>query len=147
MSKNSVISVLAGLLGGFAGNGVLGLLFTLPVVKNILYDPALQSRIFIDITPTRNVPLSVAGLVLLSASHGWLFSVFQPSIPGESWWKKGLFWGLTIWLLYWVFQEWFIYHTLLQEPLILNLLELVLLLTGSLVEGVIIAFILARRQP
>jgi len=145
MNKSKGAIVLAGLLGGFAGNGVLGVLFSLPVIKSILYDPSLQSRMFIDITPMRNIPVSVAGLVILSISHGWLFSVFLPSIPGDSWWKKGLFWGLTIWLMYWVFQEWFIYHTLLAEPIMLNILELTLLLTGSFVEGIIIAFILARR--
>ncbi len=145
MKKSRVAIVLAGLIGGFVGNGVLGVLFTLPIVKNILYDPSIQSRLFIEITPSRNIPLSVAGLVILSISHGWLFSVYLPSIPGHTWWGKGLFWGLTIWLMYWVFQEWFIYNTLLAEPLALNLLELTLLLAGSLVEGIIIAFILARR--
>jgi hypothetical protein len=47
--------------------------------------------------------------------------------------------------LYWVFQEWLIYHTLLQEPLMLNLLELTLLLAGSLVEGIVNGFIMAGR--
>ena len=55
-----------------------------------------------------------------------------------------MFWGLTIWVMYWLSQEWFIYHTLLKEPLLLNLLELAILLIGSLVEGLIIAFFLAR---
>jgi hypothetical protein len=36
---------------------------------------------------------------------------------------------------------------LLQEPLLLNLLELVLLLTGCLVEGLVIAFFLERKSP
>ena len=134
--------IVAGVLGGFLGNGVLGALFSSPPVKRILYDPALQSRLFIEVTPTRNIPLSVAGLVVLSVVHAWLFSVFSPSIPGRTWGRKGLFWGLTIWLMYWLFQEWFIYHTLLGEPWFLNLLELALLLVGSLVEGVVIAGIL-----
>jgi hypothetical protein len=67
------------------------------------------------------------------------------SIPGKTWLKKGLFWGLTIWLMYWLFQEWFIYNTLLGEPLILNILELTILMLGSLVEGIVIAFFLARK--
>ncbi len=44
--------------------------------------------------------------------------------------------------MYWVFQEWFIYHTLLREPLLLNLLELNLLFIGSVAEGLIIAKLL-----
>ncbi|MBI5639418.1 MAG: hypothetical protein HZA17_03235 [Nitrospirae bacterium] len=138
--------ILAGLLGGFVGNGVLGMFFSLPPVRAILYDPALQSRLFIEITPLRNIPVSVGGLVVLSVIHSWLFTILAPSIPGQSWIKKGLFWGLTIWLMFWVFQEWFIYHTLLSEPLALNLMELVILLSGSLVEGMIISFILARAK-
>ncbi len=134
----------AGLAGGFLGNGVLGAVFSLPPVKAVLYDPSLQSRLFIEITPLRNIPVSVGGLVVLSVIHAWLFSVFSPSVPGSTWIRKGLFWGLTIWLVYWVFQEWFIYHTLLAEPLLLNLLELSLLLAGSLVEGLTISFVLER---
>jgi hypothetical protein len=133
-----------GLLGGFAGNAVLGVLFSTPPIKSVLYDPRWQSQLFIDITPTRNIPLSVAGLVVLSVIHGWLFNVFMPSVPGQTWVRKGLFWGFTIWLMFWLFQEWFIYHTLLREPLLLNALELVILLLGSLVEGLVIAFLLAR---
>ena len=95
---------------------------------------------------TRKIPVSVAGLVVLSVIHAWLFATLRPSIPGNTPFKKGLFWGLSIWLMYWVFQEWFIYHTLLQEPLLLCLLELVILLLGSLVEGVIISFIMSRER-
>lgn len=136
--------IISGLLGGFLGNGVLGILFSLQPVRSILYNPLLQSRLFIEITPGRNIPVSVAGLVVLSVVHSWLFALFLPSIPGGTWVKKGAFWGLVIWLMFWVFQEWFIYHTLLNEPIILNLLELAILLAGSFVEGLVISFILAR---
>lgn len=127
------------------GNGVLGVAFSLPALRAVLYDPVVQSRLFIEITPLRNIPVSVSGLVILSVIHSWLFSVFAPSIPGASWVKKGLFWGLTIWLMFWVFQEWFIYRTLLAEPIVLNLLELAILLVGSLVEGLVISFVLERK--
>jgi hypothetical protein len=138
--------VAAGLLGGFLGNGVLGALFSSSPVRRILHDPAIQSRLFIEVTPARNIPLSVGGLVVLSVIHAWLYTVFCPSIPGHTWVRKGLFWGLTIWLMFWLFQEWFVYHTLLGEPWYLNLLELFLLLIGSFVEGVIIAGMLRERS-
>lgn len=144
--KTDLIKIIcAGLIGGFIGNGVLGALFSLPPVRTILYDPALQSRLFIDITPARNIPLSVSGLIILSVLHAWLFSILSPSIPGGSWLRQGLFWGMAIWLMFWVFQEWFIYHTLLGEPILLNIFELFILLLGSLVEGVVIAFVLTRK--
>jgi hypothetical protein len=140
MKNGAVRVVIAGLLGGFIGNGVLGALFSSPPVQSVLYDPAWQSALFIEITPKRNIPVSVAGLVILSILHAWLFSVLQPSIPGRTWLRKGLFWGVTIWSMYWLFQEWFIYNTLLGEPLLLNVLELSILMLGSLVEGAAIAF-------
>lgn len=61
--------------------------------------------------------------------------------------RKGLFWGFAIWAMYWLFQEWFIYHTLLREPVMLCALELSILLLGSLVEGVIISLILRPHEP
>lgn len=147
MKANIGKIISTGLIGGFIGNGVLGALFSLPLVHAILYDPAIQSRLFIEITPARNISLSVGGLVLLSVIHAWLFAVLLPAIPGRSWTQKGMFWGLVIWLMFWVFQEWFIYHALLGEPILLNLFELFILLIGALVEGVAIAFMLARKTP
>lgn len=146
MERSSGVRIaVAGLLGGLVGNGVLGALFSTPIVRSILYDPSVQSKLFIDVTPLRDIPVSVAGLVVLSIIHAWLFDLLRSAVPGSNWWRQGLFWGATIWLMYWLFQEWFIYHTLLQEPLLLNGLELCILLLGAMVEGVIIAFFLARR--
>jgi hypothetical protein len=142
--NKSVRIAIAGLIGGFVSEAVLGALFVNPLTYSVLYNPNLQSRLFIEITAQRNLPLSISGLIVLSIIHGWLYTVFAPSIPGETWLKKGLFWGLTIWLMFWLFQEWFIYHTLLGEPLLLNALELVLLLIGSCVEGLTIAFVLRK---
>lgn len=134
------------MLGGLAGNAVLGVLFTAAPVRAVLYDPALQSALFLEITLRRNIPLSVAGLVVLSAIHGWLYRQFAPAIPGASWQQKGLFWGLVIFAVYWLPQEWFIYHTLLGEPVVLNVLELGLLSVGCAVEGLVIAGCLRRSS-
>jgi len=139
--------ILAGLVGGFVGNGVLGALFSSPPIKAILYNQAWQSQLFLEVTPQRNIPVSVAGLVILSIIHAWLFASLRPAIPGATPFRKGLFWGLTIWAMYWLFQEWFIYRTLLHEPVMLCALELSILLLGSLVEGVIISFILRPYEP
>ena len=139
-------SLAAGLAGGFAGNAILGALFSSPPVHAILYNPEWQSQLFIELTPQRNIPLSVAGLVVLSMIHGWLFLVLMPAVPGQTWVKKGLFWGFAIWAMYWLFQEWFIYNTLLREPLLLNVLELSILMLGALVEGIVIAFILRHTS-
>jgi hypothetical protein len=47
--------------------------------------------------------------------------------------------------MFWLFQEWFVYHTLLMEPLWRNAFELVLLLMGSLVEGAVIGLLGPRN--
>ena len=138
MNRHAKI-IVSGLVAGFVSEGVLGGLFMSPPVQNLLYNPSYQSETFIQLTPTRDLIPSIAGIVILSIAHSWLFSVFQPSIPGNTWIRKGIFWGFTIWTMYWLFQEWFIYHTLLKEPVLLNLVELFLLFVGSLVEGLIIS--------
>lgn len=139
MQNKYIRIIISGLSAGFISEGVLGGLFMSPFIQTILYNPVLQGKLFLEVTPTRNVFISVLGLVILSIAHSWLYTIFLPSIPGKRWVKKGLFWGMTIWLMYWVFQEWFIYHTLLNEPLLLNLVELIILLAGSLIEGLVIA--------
>ena len=129
-----------GLVSGFVGNGIFGALFSLPFINAILYNPNLQSELFIQVTPTRDVPTSVIGLIVLSIIPTYLFITLARSIPGNDWFYKGIFWGFSIWGMFWVMQEWFIYHTLLREPFILNLLELTLLLIGSLAQGLLIAW-------
>lgn len=138
-------ALLAGWIGGFAGNGLLGALFTSPMVHGVLYDPARQSALFLAITPQRDIAVSVIGLVLLSGLHGLLFSILRDSIPGRDRVRKGLWWGVAIWAIYWLAQEWFIYVTLLREPASLAAVELAILLVGSLLEGLVIAAVAGAK--
>lgn len=140
-------AVVAGWAGGFVGNALLGSLFSSSWIKNILYDPNLQSEVFLWLTPQRDVVVSVVGLIVLSGIHGLLFARLAPSLPGRGWKAKGLWWGFVIWAMYWVFQEWFIYVTLLREPIWLAALELVILLSGALIEGLVIARIIGGGPP
>lgn len=136
----------AGLAGGFVGNGVLGALFSSEPVRSVLYNGELQSELFLSVTPQRNIPYSVVGLVVLSAAHGLLFEMLSPALPGRTWLQKGAAWGAVIWVMYWVFQEWFVYHSLLGEPFVLAAFELLILLVGSVTEGVVIAALLRPRD-
>ncbi|MCW5829557.1 MAG: hypothetical protein KIT79_09605 [Deltaproteobacteria bacterium] len=140
-------SVIAGITGGFFGNGLLGGIYSISWVRDLLYDPARQSRLFREVTPLRNIPVSVAGLVVLSAIHGVMFGILRDSVPGSNWKTKGIAWGVMIWAMYWLFQEWFIYMTLLGEPLSLAAVELGILLIGSIVEGLIIVRIIGTEGP
>ncbi len=135
-------AIIAGWIGGFIGNGLLGGIYSVGWIRDLLYDPERQGKLFREITPLRNIPVSVAGLVVLSSIHGWLYSALRESIPGSDWKAKGIAWGITIWAMYWLFQEWFIYVTLLGEPLSLAAVELAILLIGSIIEGLVIARIL-----
>ncbi len=148
MKSNTLKIIYSGLVAGFVSEGILGAAFTSSPVQSLLYNPNIQSKLFIEVTPTRDLVPSIVGIIILSIAHSWLFTVFQKSIPGTTWVRRGLFWGFTIWLMYWVFQEWFIYHTLLREPLLLNMVELIILLVGSLVEGLIISrFLFSEVMP
>ncbi|MCX6303497.1 MAG: hypothetical protein NT040_00875 [Bacteroidetes bacterium] len=146
MKNRSLKIIYSGLIAGFVSEGILGALFMSPPIQSILYNPNWQSKLFLEVTPTRDLIPSIAGIVILSVAHSWFFSLFQKSIPGATWIKKGLFWGFSIWLMFWVFQEWFIYHTLLKEPILLNLVELTVLLLGSFVEGLIISKFLFEKS-
>ncbi|TXT26407.1 MAG: hypothetical protein FD134_567 [Gallionellaceae bacterium] len=145
MNKFYMRALLAGWLGGFIGNAFLGAAFSSPWIKGVLYNPTWQSPLFLQITPQRNIAVSVIGLVVLSGLHGVLFNLFQSAMPGRTAWQKGAFWGLCIWAMYWLFQEWFIYVTLLDEPVLLATLELTILLIGSLIEGIVIAKIIPHK--
>lgn len=143
MQTTLIRAILAGWIGGFMGNGLLGAVFSSPMAKAVLYDTNVQSQLFLSVTPQRNIAVSVVGLIVLSGIHGLLYSRLNPSIPGRTWLMQGLAWGGMIWASYWLFQEWFIYITLLGEPLLLAAFELLVLLAGSLLEGVVIAKICA----
>lgn len=137
--------IYSGLIAGFISELILGGLFMSSFIQRILYNPQVQSHLFIDVTPQRDLIPSITGIIFLSIIHSWLFSILQPSIPGKTQMAKGFYWGFFIWLLYWVFQEWFIYHTLLKEPLLLNLLELAILFLGSIAEGIVIALLIMHK--
>lgn len=145
MNAISLRSLAAGWLGGFVGNAVLGAAFSSPWVQAVLYHPAWQSPLFIEITRTRDIALSVAGLIVLSGLHGVLYQMARPVLPGRNWVKRGALWGGVVWIGYWLFQEWFIYVTLLREPILLALFELAILLVGAVVEGIVIAGVLEWR--
>lgn len=147
MNARPGYALAAGCIGGFAGNALLGALFSSPLIRDALYHPDWQSPLFIEVTQQRDIAVSVIGLILLSGLHGLLFEQLWPSIPGRSWLARGLLFGAAVWATYWLFQEWFIYVTLFKEPLLLAFLELAILLGGSLVEGTVIAWLLLSRTP
>lgn len=144
-SKNSLFKkVFIGLIAGIVSQMIMGGLFMSPLVQSILYNPEFQSQLFLEITPQRDLLPSVLGLIIFSIVYGIIYPRVFSVLPGEKWWQKGLWFGFFIWLLYWVPQEWFIYRTLLHEPLWLNLFELTLCLIGTFAQGIVIAFLMKK---
>ncbi len=67
MHRNRLaVILLAGIVGGFVGNGVLGALFTSAPIHALLYNPAWQSPLFMEITLQRDLLLGslVEGVVI-----------------------------------------------------------------------------------
>lgn len=100
MINKTIKIIYSGLIAGFVSEGFLGGIFMSSTIQKILYNPNWQSKMFLEITPMRDLLQSIAGIVILSIGHSWLFTIFQKSIPGTTWINKGLFWGITIWLMY-----------------------------------------------
>jgi hypothetical protein len=142
----SIIKILiSSFIAGFIAEGFMGAAFSGGPARSILYDPDIQSRLFIEITPTRNLAYSIFGLLVWSSFHGFVFKRFLPLIPGSNQIQKGIFFGIGIWFFYWLPQEWFMFHTLIREPILLCLLELCILIIGSIIQGVILALFIKEK--
>lgn len=139
-------TILVGLVAGFVSQGVMGALFLNPWIQPLLYDPTWQSRLYREITPLRDLVPSIVGLVVWGVVPALLHRRLAPTTAP---WVAGLATGAWIWALYWLPQEWFVYVTLLGEPLPLAGVELLLAAVGCAVQGLILGWGLKSRavQP
>lgn len=135
--------VLVGLLAGFVSQGVMGALFMNPWSQSLLSDPGLQSSLYRELSALRPLVPSIVGLVVWGIVPAVLHH--RLATPG-SWAKAGLVTGAWVWVLFWLPQEWFMYVTLIGEPLPLAALELVFAAVGCAVQGLILAWGLAPRK-
>jgi hypothetical protein len=69
-----------------------------------------------------------------------IYSVIRPSLPGEGW-RKGLSFGIMIWLMTCFFFEIFTPFNMFGEPIGLMLYEMLMWLPGILVIGILIAIL------
>ena len=139
--------IIAGILGGMAASLAVLILFMLIGFEywGILTNPEYQSpkliRVWTEIEP---IPLAVnhpgiitLGFVILSILHAFVFAVIRQGIPGEGL-KKGIIFGLIIWLFSYVFFEFFTPWNMFGEPLVLLGLELLFWIGVALFEGIVI---------
>lgn len=132
-----------GLLAGFVSQGLMGALFMNPWSLALLSDPGLQSALYRELSALRPLVPSIVGLVLWGVVPAFLHR--RLAHPGP-WWKSGLATGAWVWGLFWLPQEWFMYITLLAEPLPLALLELAFAAVGCAAQGLLLGWGLAPRK-
>ena len=141
-------AIVAGILGGMAASLVVLILSRLIGFEywGILTNPEYQSpkllKVWTEIEP---IPLAVnnpgiitLGFVILSILHAFVFAIIRQGIPGEGL-KKGIIFGLIIWLFSYVFFEFFTPWNMFGEPLYLVGLELLFWIGVALSEGIVIA--------
>ncbi len=142
-------AILAGLAAGVVSLILTSLLFA--AGSPVLFSPLFQSRKVIDVYSTiQPLPLLATnqaafglGWVTLGVVRSLVFAWLFKSIPGNGI-RKGLNWGLILWLTMIMFAEFFTAINLLGEPLYLVSFELSLLLTAFLAEGAVFAAMYGR---
>jgi hypothetical protein len=132
----------SGLLAGAISNAVVGFIFTRKPIHGMIHDSSRNSRKYIDTASQMNLPVAIIGLILLSVIHSVIFAFIGASLPGVTWVSRGIFFGIMIWLFFWLFQEWFAFHCLLGVPFTINSFRLLVLLIGAVIEGVIISWVM-----
>jgi len=145
-------ATLAGLVGAFVSAILVGILYT--ASSPILFNSQLQSAkvlaVYNSIRPlpllTTNMPAFLVGYVAVSMIRTFVFAWLYRGIPGTGI-RKGLSWGLIIWLIATVFSEFYTAVNLLAEPLFLVAFELVLQLPAYMGEGVVVATIYRHAWP
>lgn len=143
-------ALLAGIVGIFASFAVSApLLFAIGPFT--IFNEAIQSPKVIAVWgELEPLPLLVSNpvgfgliLTLLGAVHGLVFAIIAGGLPA-SMLKRGLLYGLIIWLLASLFFELQAPFAMLGEPLLLVLVELAIQFAGALMEGVTISWIYGK---
>jgi hypothetical protein len=150
-------TVIAGVAGGLAINVAMLLTFRLLGFgwngAGILLDPSIQSPKLIAIwTQIEPLPLVVSnpgpivgGLMLFGLIHGFMYRWLSPAWPiGIT--ARALRFAVLIFILAYVFWEFFTPFNQFGEPVRLLLLELGFWITIALAEAFAIAFVMEWRR-
>ena len=141
-------AILAGILGGLVASLAIFVIFRLIGFEywGILLNPQYQSPKLIKVwTELQPIPLAVnhpgiitLGFIILSIIHAFIYTKIRNGISGEGL-KKGVIFGLIIWLFSYVFFEFFTPWNMFGEPVALVILELLFWIPVALSEGIVIA--------
>jgi hypothetical protein len=155
MKISHLRTVLAGIAAGSAMN--LAMLLTFRLIgfginaDGILLDPSLQSEKLIAVwTEIEPLPLVVdqplpiiVGIVLFGIIHACLYRWISPAWPTGTI-RRGLSFALVVFLMTFLFWEFFTPFNLFGEPLGLIALELCFWAIIALADGLVISAIMER---
>ena len=154
-NKSHARTILAGVAGGLAMN--LAMLLTFRLIgfginaDGILLDPALQSEKLIAVwTEIEPLPLVVdrplpiiLGIVLFGIVHAYLYRWISPAWPtGVA--RRGLSFALLVFLMTFLFWEFFTPFNMFGEPLRLIAIELCFWAVIALADGFVISAVMER---
>jgi hypothetical protein len=156
MNKSALRTIAAGLAGGMAAN--LTMLLTFRTIgfgwdgKGILIESPIQSpkliAVWTQIEPLPKVVTNPApiilGLLLLGIAHAFLYRMVSSGWPRGAWARTLRFGGLMFVLSY-LFWEFFTPYNQFGEPLILVSLELVFWACIAYAEAAAIAWIIEKE--
>lgn len=140
--------VLAGLIAGFAAFLIGSVLYMNPLVAGVYsqYSDWPGSKSMDSFGGLANwLSLMLLGGLVSTVFLAGLYSYTEKGIPIKPAWKKGLFFGILLWLVTKVpasYYTWLMY----TYPDILNLIETINSLVGSIVAGVVLAVLYERLK-
>jgi len=155
MKTGSGKTVLAGLAGGIAMNVVMLLTFRLLAFGwnggGILLESSIQSRKLIAVwTEIEPIPLVVdtplpimLGIVLFGVFHAWLYRQLAPQWPPGVL-RRGMRFGAIVFVMTFLFWEFFTPFNMFGEPLRLIALELVFWACIAAADGLAISAVMER---
>jgi hypothetical protein len=155
MNASTIRTVLAGLAAGMAMNAAMLLTFRLLGFgwdgDGILLNSPSQSQKLIAVwTELEPVPLVVdtpgpiiVGILLFGIMHAFLFRWLSPAWPAGRV-KKGLLFSMLVFVMTFLFWEFFTPFNLFGEPLHLIVLELLFWALIALADGLTIAAVIGK---
>jgi hypothetical protein len=139
----------AAVAGAFASLVLTGILYT--VAMPLLFSAQYQSKKVLDVYQTiqplplltTNIGVFLVGSIIVATTRNLVFTKLYNGIPGVGI-RKGLAWGLAVWLIMIIYAEFYTTVNLLGEPLYLSAFEALLQVPAYLAEGVVVAIIYRR---
>jgi hypothetical protein len=142
-------AIRAALAGAIASLALTGILYTaaMPLLFNAQYQSKKVLDVYQTLQPlpllTTDIGAFLAGSIIVASIRNLVFTKLYNGIPGVGV-RKGLAWGLAVWLIMILYAEFYTAVNLLGEPLYLSAFEAAFQIPAYLAEGVVVAIIYRR---